>query len=81
MDSDSATGTLNSMPRRDRLPTHEDVTMYGGYEYFGSGFLKVLANSSIPSCTIARSFGAERKRMPRSSMFVKNEVDTDAPFS
>ena len=30
MPSDSATGTLNSMPRRDSMPTHVLVMMLGG---------------------------------------------------
>ena len=81
MPSDSATGTLNSMPRRDRMPTHELVMMCGGYEYFGSCFLSVFVNSSMPSWTIACSFGAERNRMLRGSRFVRNEVLTLAPFS
>ena len=81
MPSDSATGTLNSMPRRDRAPTHELVMMCSGYEYFGSCFLSVFVNSSMPSWTIACSFGAERNRMLRGSRFVRNEVLTLAPFS
>ena len=80
MPSDSSTGTLNSMPRRDRVPTHGEVMIYGGYEYFGSDFFRVLANSSMPSWTIACSFGADLKRHPRSK-FVRNDVFTDAPFS
>ena len=53
MGSDSSTGTLNSMPRRDRAPTHVEVMTSGGYEYFGSWRLSVFAKASMPSCTIA----------------------------
>ena len=81
MPSDSSTGTLNSMPRRDSMPTHELVMMLGGYEYFGSCFFSVFVNSSMPSCTIAWSLGAERRRMPGGSKFVRNDVFTLAPFS
>ena len=81
MPSDSATGTLNSIPRRDRAPTHELVMICGGYEYFGSCFLSVFVNSSMPSWTIACSFGAERNLTPPRSRFVRNDVLTEAPFS
>ena len=81
MPSDSATGTLNSMPRRDRAPTHADVMMCGGYEYFGSDLRSVRVNSSTPSDTMAYSLGADLKRMLRSSRFVRNDVFTLAPFS
>ena len=81
MPSDSATGTTKSMPRRDRMPTHVEVMMCGGYEYFGSCFFRVFVNSSMPSCTIAWSFGAERRRISFGSRFVRNDVLTLAPFS
>ena len=81
MPSDSATGTLNSMPSADSLPTHGAVRMCGGYWYFGSERRRDLQNSSMPSCTIAWSLGAERKRTPRGSRLVRNDVLTLAPFS
>ena len=81
MHSDSATGTLNSMPRRDSAPTHVLVMMCGGYEYFGNCFFRVRVNSSMPSWTIACSFGADRNLTPPRSKFVRNDVLTDAPFS
>ena len=81
MPSDSATGTLNSMPKRDSAPTHDEVMMYGGYEYFGSCFFRVRVNSSMPSWTIACSFGADRNLTPPRSKFVRNDVFTEAPFS
>ena len=81
MPSDSATGTLNSMPSRDSAPTQELVMICGGYEYFGSDFFRVLVNSSTPSCTIAWSFGADRNLTPPGSIFVRNDVLTLAPFS
>jgi hypothetical protein len=69
------------MPNRDKIPTHVLVMMCGGYEYFGSDLRSVLANSSIPSCTIDCNFGAERKRTVLGSRLVRNDVFTDAPFS
>ena len=81
MPSDSATGTLKSMPSAESLPTHGLVMICGGYEYFGSCFFSVFVNSSTPSWTMACSFGAERKRMPFGSRFVRNDVLTLAPFS
>ena len=81
MPSDSATGTTKSMPRRDSALTHELVMMCGGYEYFGSDLRSVFLNSSEPSWIIAYSLGAERRRMPFGSRFVRNDVFTIAPFS
>ena len=81
MHSDSATGTLNSMPRRDSAPTHVEVIMCGGYEYFGSCLRRVFVYSSMPSCTSSYSLGADLSRTPSGSRFVRNEVFTLAPFS
>ena len=81
MNSLSLTGTENSIPSLDKMPTNVEVMIYGGYEYFGRDRFNVLANSSIPSCTIACNFGAERRRICFGSRLVKNEVLTDAPFS